>query len=271
MLKDKRIGVIGCGNMGSALIKGILSAKLVSSTRILVYDADGSRAGLAKRRFGVKSVRSNKILAKKSDIIILAVKPQNIDGVLKEISEAVTSRKLLISIAAGITIQRIGRVLKKKAAIVRAMPNMPGLVGAGISAVSFNDLVKASDKIAARVIFSSLGEIVDVKESLMDAVTAISGSGPAYFFYLVELLTAAGTKLGLSGETANKLAVKTISGSAKVLEACGEGSAGLRARVTSKGGTTEAAFKVFKRMGLDKAIKAGVQAAARRAKELSGR
>jgi len=271
MLKDNRVGIIGCGNMGSTLIKGILLAKVISAGRILACDVDRSKADLAKRRLGVKLVRSNKILAKKSDIIILAVKPKNIDGVLKEISGTMTSRKLLISIAAGITIQHIQKALEEKAAIVRAMPNMPGLVGAGISAVSFNRLVKASDKIAVRVIFSSLGEVVDVGENLMDAVTAISGSGPAYFFYLVELLIAAGMKLGLSKDTANKLAVKTISGSAKILEACGEDSTRLRARVTSKGGTTEAAFKVFKRKRLDKVIKAGVQAAARRAKELSGR
>jgi pyrroline-5-carboxylate reductase len=247
----RTIGIIGCGNMGSAIKKAL--------GNVITYDVD------RKKRV---SASSNLDLAGRSRVIILAVKPRDMEGVLEEIRSSLDSSKILISIAAGVTTKYIERKIGKKIAVIRVMPNMPALIGAGISAVCKGTFATGRDAAVARGLFSKLGSVVEVKETLMDAVTAVSGSGPAYFFYLAEVLATAGMGLGLDKKTAHKLAVETAFGSARLLREGGENAAALRARVASKGGTTEAAFEKFFEHNLGGILAKGIYAAHNRSKKL---
>lgn len=260
------IGIIGAGNMGEALIKGILSA---GGADIIVSDASEQRRQFLKKNYKVAVLASNEELVRQSDIVILAVKPETIDAVLSEIRAALNEKKQVISIAAGITTGHIEKRLNKKTSVIRAMPNMPALIGKGISAICSGKFTKPADKQDAIKILSSVGKVVEVEESLMNVVTAISGSGPAYFFFLIEELINAAIGQGLSEETAQELAVQTAFGAASLILETKEDPRLLRQKVTSKGGTTEAAFAVFQRAGLDDILHKAVEAAVKRSKELS--
>ncbi|NQT47228.1 MAG: pyrroline-5-carboxylate reductase [Candidatus Omnitrophica bacterium] len=266
----KRIGIIGCGNMGEALIRGILSRGLVNKRDIFVHDLRKSRVSLMKRCYGVKTKPSSNDLIKSCQTIIVAVKPQNIGLLLTHARAVLNKTKLLISIAAGVDINSLFHLSGGHTQITRVMPNMPALVGSGVSALAFSRGVKPGKKKLARSIFGSVGEVIEVKEDLLDAVTAISGSGPAYFFYLVEVLLKYGLDAGIKRADAQKLAVYTALGSGEALAKTGISAEKLRSMVTSKRGTTEAAFKVFKRYGLGKTLKQGIRAAERRARQLRG-
>ncbi|MCX5716681.1 MAG: pyrroline-5-carboxylate reductase, partial [Candidatus Omnitrophica bacterium] len=232
----RKIGISGCGNMGSAIVHKIVGLGIIS-----VFDTNKGKLKTVTSidKKSIKSASDNKKLARSVDVLILAVKPKDITVVLDDIRDELPPRTLLISIAAGVTTKFIEKQLGKKIAIIRVMPNMPALIGAGISAICKGTFAVKKDIAEAKALFLKLGQVVEVKEDLMDAVTAISGSGPAYFFYLTEVLTTAGIGLGLDKETAHKLAVETAFGSAKLLKETGEKAGALRARVTSKGGTTE--------------------------------
>jgi len=269
MLKGKHIGIIGCGNMGEALIKGILGKGLVPKSRLLMNDIRKSRLFYIKHRYGIKQMDSEE-LAKRCNIIVLAMKPQDLNSVMNRISWNLTSRKLLISILAGVRIGRIGLRSGKKVQVVRVMPNMGALIGEAVSAMSFAKGVKKENKAIARRIFASFGDVIEVNESKMDAITAISGSGPAYFFYLVELLVNSALRLGIEKERAEKLVIKTAIGSAALLARMKQSPQTLRHRITSKKGTTEAAINVFKHRNLEAIIREAVAAAAKRSRELSG-
>ena len=264
----KRLGVIGCGNMGAALLRGIVGARVVPPERVLCSDAAAARARALARSLKVRAARSNAELTRASDVIVLAVKPQQMAEVLAEIRPHLTHRPLLISIAAGIRSGWIERRTGGAAPVVRVMPNTPALVGAGISAVAPGRRATAGHLKTAERILGAVGEVIRVPERWMDAVTAVSGSGPAYFFHLMEQMARAGTELGLQPEVARRLVLATASGTA-ALAARGEDPAALRAQVTSKGGTTEAAFRVFDKARLGKTLRAGIFAAAKRSKELS--
>ena len=261
-----KIGIIGCGNMGQVLLRGITNTGFTSRKNILCSDKDRKKTNSARLGFGVGVTSSNSELIKKCDLIILAVKPQDVDTVVSEIVLPLKG-KLLISICAGITTKKLERHLGK-ISVVRAMPNMPAGISQGISAISLGKYATAKDRKQAISIFSCIGEVVEVKEQLLDAVTAISGSGPAYFFYLVEKLIETAKELGLPSDTAQRLAIKTALGSALLMEQSEESPQLLRKRVTSKGGTTEAAFKVFKKAALGNLLRRAFYAAARRAKHL---
>ncbi len=264
----KKIGVIGCGNMGEALLRGILAAKRVPASRVICSDADAAKARRVARSLQVGLAGSNAELAARSEVVLLAVKPQQMEEVLKEIHPSVGRWTLIISIAAGIRAGWIEKRVGSSVPVVRVMPNTPALVGAGISAIAPGRRATAAHLKRAERILGAVGEVVRVPERWMDAVTAVSGSGPAYFFHLMEQMTAAGVELGLKPETARRLVLATAAGAAK-LAAGGEDPGALRARVTSKGGTTEAAFRVFRRGRLAQTLRAGIRAAARRSKELS--
>ncbi len=265
----KTVGVIGCGNMGQALIQGILAGRFASSRRIIVWDTDFRKLKRAARAFRVRAARSNAEVAT-SDWVLLAVKPQQMATVLEEIRPGLARRTLLISIAAGISTRWIERRVGKGIPVVRVMPNTPALVGAGVSAIAPGRAANAGHLRLAEKIFACVGQTVRVRESMMNAVTAVSGSGPAYFFFLMEQMIQAGVALGLSAETARRLVLQTATGSARLAERTGEDPRVLRARVTSKGGTTEAAFKAFAKARLDQTLRAGVRAAAVRARKLGG-
>ncbi len=266
----KKIGIIGCGNMGEAILSGVLSNKVVSAKDMLVSDVDSPKLDRIKNTYNIEATFNNSIVAKSSDVIIVAVKPQDIESTLLGIAECLNNKKLLISIAAGVKIKRISSIVGNDVPIARVMPNMPALIKEGFSALSFSENTSKNLSKTAKDIFKSIGDVVEVKEKDLDAITAISGSGPAYFFYIVETLIDAGKGLGLKHDTAKKAALKTALGSVKLLAISGADPKVLRKKVTSKGGTTEAAFRVFKKEGLGRVITSGIRAAQKRSKELSG-
>lgn len=267
---NKKIGIIGAGNMGEAIIKGLISGPcFFNCNHVIVSDASSDRLKYIKKNYKIKTVSYNEELIVLADIIIFAVKPQHIDTVLLEIGKFIGQQKLVISIAAGIKIKCIEDRLPGKAPVIRVMPNMPALVQKGFSAFCCGKFVKDAHKKTAFNILSNIGEVVEVKESLMDAVTAISGSGPAYFFFLMEQLVEAGIKEGLNRNIAEKLVVQTALGAAELVCQTGHTPQQLRAKVTSKGGTTEAAFDIFQSEGLGKILGKGIKAAIKRSRELS--
>ncbi len=262
------IGIIGCGNMGQALIRGMIAGRRMRPGQVGTWDPNRRLLGEVGRRFKIRAVRSNTELAEKSRILFLAVKPQQMAEVLAEIRPHLAHRPLLISIAAGTPTAWIEKRLGRGIPVVRVMPNTPALVGKGISALAAGRRAKHAHLVQAERLFRSVGKTIRVPERWMDAVTAVSGSGPAYFFYLMEQMIAAGVELGLSSEVARALVLGTSEGAA-ALAGMDPDPAGLRARVTSKGGTTEAAFRVFSKKKVGENLRAGIRAAARRAKELS--
>ena len=257
------IGIIGGGNMGSAILAGI-GRKFT----VRVCEQDARRAGSLKRRFGVKIVDMATVAAG-SRIVILAVKPQNFEEVLATLRGNVRRDQLIISIAAGITCRYIEERLGKKIRVVRTMPNLPAQVGEAVTGICRGKFATTADIEAAQQIFHCIGKTVVLEERFMDAVTAVSGSGPGYVFYFAECLEKAARSLGLSPSLAKVLVMQTLKGSARLLERSGEGADVLRARVTSKGGTTQAALAVFEKNKTGKIIAQALATAGKRAKELS--
>ncbi|NQT95944.1 MAG: pyrroline-5-carboxylate reductase [Candidatus Omnitrophica bacterium] len=264
---NKRLAFIGCGNMGEALLKGLLSNKLFSRGEITVSDKSSVRLKFIKKTYRVNAASSNIEAVKKSDILILAVKPQDMASVLAGIAQTAKS-KLIITIAAGVTTSYIKQKTGAKR-IIRAMPNTPALVGYGITAIVAAKGTTKSDINIVDKIFRSVGDIVHLNEKQIDAVTAVSGSGPAYFFLFMERLTDAAISLGIKRPVAEKLVLQTGLGAAALQHITGTHPKILRNKVTSKGGTTEAALKVFKKKGLEKIVKAAVSAACKKSKQLS--
>ncbi len=264
-----KIGIIGCGNMGRALIKGLIAQRFTSKRNIFCSDRDKRRLNAVRLKFGVGVVGSNSALIKKSNLIILAVKPQDVAAVCRDVMFSLQG-KAVISICAGITTKTLETLLGK-VSLVRVMPNMPAQICQGISVMTPGKYATLKDKNEARAVFSCVGEVVEVKEKLMDAVTAISGSGPAYFFYCVEKLIEAAGQMGIPRPIAEKLARKTVLGSAMLIEQSFKKKAleqMLRKRVTSKGGTTEAAFKILEKKAFGNILQQACYAAAKRSKQL---
>jgi len=254
------IGIIGAGNMGRAIALRI-------KKRILVSDTVSGRMRFKKARRIMKA-RDNIDLAMRSKIIIIAVKPQHIKGILAEIRPYIKG-KLVISIAAGVSSSYIEKALERRARVIRIMPNMPAMVGKGISAIAKGRLASKNDVAMARRIFAGLGEVVEVRESLMDAVTGVSGSGPAYYFLFTDLLEKAARSCGLQKALAKRLVMATFIGTAASAGATSISMQDFLKKVASKGGTTEAALKIFKQKGLERIVKQAVSAACRRSKFLT--
>lgn len=270
MLKGKKIGVIGGGKMGSVLIQGILTNKLTVKEAIIVSDKDKMRLKELKKLWGIKTTDDNIEAVRNADIVILAVKPQNMADVLDEIKDSMSQTTIVISIAAGLSIHFIASRLKKDSRIIRAMPNTPALCGEGATALTQSPDVAEKDIALAKSIFDSVGMTVIVKEELMNAVTGLSGSGPAYGFIIIEALSDAGVLMGLSRELALKLAAQTMLGAAKLCLAGDKHPGELKDMVTSPAGTTIAAVQVLEEGALRATLMAAVEAAAQRAGELEG-
>lgn len=264
----KKIAFIGAGNMGAALIRGIVTDGLYPPSVIMAADPDKNRREKLELELGISSTGDNSAAVSGADIICLAIKPQIFAKVLNALTNDITENHLLISIMAGISTRKIEDILGKKVRVVRVMPNTPALVNAGMAGVSSGRYAGLNDLKDTVKIMSVVGEVLEVEESLIDAITAISGSGPAYLFYFVEALTRAGEKLGLSSEQAELLARKTMIGSARLLKESGLSPMELRKMVTSPGGTTEAALKTFHRLDFENIVKKAARAARDRAKEL---
>ena len=266
---DKKIGIIGCGNMGEAIFSHLANV-CEKSTKLMVSEYDAARRDYIQTKYKIIVEIDNNVVVKYSDVIILAVKPQDFAGTLeKEVCCGLSKDKLLISIAAGITTKYIEDIVGKDIPVVRAMPNMTARIGEGVTSISAGASAGAKEMKLAKEIFNTIGEVVEVEEKLVDAVTAVSGSGPAYFFYLIESLIEAAEKSGLDKISARKLVLKTALGSAKLLEALKEDPRELRKKVTSKGGTTEAAFKIFESKKFKDIVIDAVNAARKRSEELS--
>jgi pyrroline-5-carboxylate reductase len=272
--KDKSmgtIGFIGSGNMAEAMIKGIIAAGLYKPANILISDIRPERLKQLAKKYKVKPTKDNGELADKAGIVVLSVKPQNMTDALESIKGAVGNKKLVISIAAGVKVSRIAKILGN-VAIVRAMPNTPALIGEGASALFAN--AKAKPKLKkAKSIFSAVGKTVVVSnEGLIDAVTAVSGSGPAYYFLLMEEMIKAAVKLGLPEDAAKDLVLQTAKGAgmlATIADRNGESPAKLRQKVTSPGGTTEAALKELAKGKFGTLVASAVKKARDRSRELS--
>ena len=268
MLKNKKIGVIGGGKMGSALISGILSRDLIPAGNVTVSDVAKERREDLKKTCAINTNEDNKKTIKSADIVILAVKPQNMADILQETAAVIDKRKLIISIAAGISTQFIEGYLKKGVRVIRVMPNTPAMIGEGATAIAGGANAMEGDMALARYIFDAVGITVSVKEDLMDAVTGLSGSGPAYGFVIIDALAAGGVNMGLSRDIALKLAVQTLLGAAKLCLKGDKHPAELRDMVTSPGGTTIAGLKALEEGKLRATLMTAVEAATLRSKEL---
>jgi pyrroline-5-carboxylate reductase len=266
MSTDRRIAFIGAGNMASALIHGLLAHGSARPEALIASDVrDEALAALANEH-GIVTTRDN-ARACQAEIVVLSVKPQVLPALLPELAPKLNSSSLVISIAAGVPLAVIEGLLPGRR-VVRAMPNTPALVGAGATALAAGSGASGDDLANARAIFESVGVVVEVAEDLLDAVTALSGSGPAYVFYLAEALVEAGRHVGLSDDVARVLALQTVFGSAKLLQESGEAPADLRRKVTSPNGTTEAGVKTLEALRVREAVSACVTAARDRGREL---
>jgi pyrroline-5-carboxylate reductase len=261
------IAFLGGGNMAEALIKGMLAADVAKSGQMIVTDTSKDRLESLKR-YNVGVETSNREAVKAAAIVLLCVKPQVMDSVLKEISVAADGSKLVISIAAGITTGRIEKLLSKGPRIIRVMPNTPALVLAGAAGIAAGPKAGQDDIAVAQSIFNAIGRSVVVEERLMDAVTGLSGSGPAYVFMIIDALSDAGVKAGLPRPLALELAAQTVFGSAKMVLETKEHPGRLRDMVTSPGGTTIEGLHALEKGKLRATLMNAVEAATARSKEL---
>jgi len=266
------IGFLGSGNMAEALIKGVTAAKVYAPENIFISDIRPERLAFVAKEYGTQPAYTNAALAAEVDTLVLSVKPQNMTEALQSIKDVFKPDTLVISIAAGVKVANIAAVLGD-VAIVRVMPNTPALIGEGASALFANDKAKALLE-KAQKIFSAVGRAVVVEdEDLIDAVTAVSGSGPAYYFLLMEEMMKAAAQLGLADDVAKDLVLQTAKGAALLAveaDKKGETPAELRRKVTSPGGTTEAALKVFADGEFGPLVAAAIKRARDRSQELSG-
>jgi pyrroline-5-carboxylate reductase len=268
MKKRKRIGFIGTGNMSEALIAGLLKAKFTPPEQIMAFDTDGERLRFISKKYGIKKASDNGHLSSQCDPLLLCVKPQSMKEVVEEIADSLDSSKLLVSIAAGVPLYAIETYARKQLRLIRVMPNINVLVQGGASAIAPGNLATEEDLKLTKAIFDCVGKSITVHEPLMDAVTGLSGSGPAYVFLIIEALTDAGVHLGMTRSQAFTLVTQTILGSVKLLFDTGEHPALLREKVTSPGGTTAAGLYKLEQGGLRKTLIDAVIAATQQSKEL---
>lgn len=269
MPDHQTIGFIGAGNMATALIKGLLASGVADSTGLVAADKDEKALRRIGRDFGVRTCSCNTQAVSDSSVVVLAVKPQHVRGVLEEIREEMIPRRLLISIAAGIPVKTIQNIVGSRIPVIRVMPNTPALVQQGVSALAAGESCTSDHMAVAKRIFGAVGETVEVKEDLMDAVTALSGSGPGYIFRIMECMAGAGVRVGLPEETAYRLVVQSFLGAAYLAKTSDDSLEELRRKVTSPGGTTAAGLAVFDEKGLEDIITGAVRAAWTRSRDLA--
>ena len=268
MALGKTIAFLGAGNMAEAFVKGLLRAGVAAPQEILCTDRRAERGPELTKAYGVRFGQDNVAAAREAAVVVLSVKPQAMNRLLDEIGPALDQSKLVISIAAGVPIAAIERKVGHGVRIVRCMPNTPALVGAGATALSPGEHATEADLRQARALFEAVGKAVVVDEPLLDAVTGLSGSGPAYIFLIIEALSDAGVKMGLARAQALELAAQTVLGSAKLLLETGEHPGRLKDQVTSPGGTAIAGLHTLEAGGLRTTLMNAVEAATRRSHEL---
>ena len=268
IMKNIRIGIVGGGQMGEALIRGMVESGLTAGENITVVEPINRRREYLAATYQVSCVETAEELAADSKVIILAVKPQIMRPVLQQYSVHLTREHLVISIAAGVPLSLLEQGLGEDIPIIRVMPNTPALVLAGASAMSGNQNIRQEDMEIAQQIFSAVGTCVEVPENLLDAVTGLSGSGPGYIFTFLEAMIDGGVLAGLPRPVAEQLATQTLYGSAKLALESNEPAAVLKGRVTSPGGTTITGLQVLEEAGLRGTVMTAVEAAAGRSAEL---
>nr|WP_321403597.1 pyrroline-5-carboxylate reductase [uncultured Desulfobacter sp.] len=269
MLQDKKIGFIGSGNMGEALVSGLVLSKAAKPENIICSDIYPETRKAIQEKYGVLTTASNIEICEKSEIIIYATKPQILGSVLKETAPALDKSKLVISIAAGVPLAAIAAGLQKELRLIRSMPNICAFVKESATAVCAGEFVQEGDVEMARAVFDSVGKTVFIQENvLMDAFTGLSGSGPAYIFTIVDAMADAGVKMGLSRKDSLFLSTQTVLGAAQLLLESGEHPGQLKDRVASPGGTAIAGIHTLEQGGLRTTLINAVESATKRSKEL---
>ncbi len=264
----KKIAFLGTGNMAEALVKGLLRAGTATADEIVCTEPRAERREELRARHHVAVTASNVEAVRQAQLLVLSVKPQMMDALLDEIAEAVDHSKLVISIAAGVPISALARRLGAGSRIIRTMPNTPALVGQGATALSRGAHATEADLAQAVALFEAVGTAVVVDEHLLDAVTGLSGSGPAFVFLAIEALADGGVKMGLPRHVALALAAQTVVGAGKLVLETGDHPGKLKDQVTSPGGTTIAGVHALEAAGFRAALIAAVEAATRRSREL---
>jgi pyrroline-5-carboxylate reductase len=267
-LKGRKVGFIGAGNMGEALIRGLVNANVVAPEAIWASDVRPERLKELDSQYGIQLAPDNLEIVRQADVVIMAVKPQIMAAVLREIAPALTKRKLMISLAAGVSTARIRALLGREVRLIRVMPNTPALVLEGVTAIAKAEGLEPDDLDVAGEIFSAVGRVVVLEEELLDAVTGLSGSGPAYVAVVIESLADGGVKMGLDRRTAMTLATQTVLGAAKLLLETGMHPGALKDMVSSPGGTSIAGISALEEGGIRTTFIKAVERATSRSKEL---
>jgi pyrroline-5-carboxylate reductase len=268
LLSQQTIGFIGAGNMAEALIRGLIRGDVAPASSITASGPRQERLGGLQEQYGIVTTGDNQAVARAADVLVLSVKPQIMERVLREIAAHIRPTTLIISVAAGVDTATLELHLFEGARVVRAMPNTPALVRAGATALSAGSHATAGDLSLAKQLFDAVGLSIIVDEIHLDAVTGLSGSGPAYIFLILEALADAGVKMGLSRRNAQLLAAQTVMGSAKLLLETDEHPGRLKDMVTSPGGTAIAGLHTLEEGGLRTTLINAVETATKRAREL---
>ncbi|MBF0414487.1 MAG: pyrroline-5-carboxylate reductase [Magnetococcales bacterium] len=268
--RDTIVSFAGGGNMATALIQGLIRSGFQGGN-IRLFEPDASRAQALQQQFGIVTAPSNTATLNGSRVLVLAVKPGIIGAVLREVAPHLSRDTLVISIAAGITLASLTNVLPPRQPVIRAMPNTPALIQAGVTVLCPGDHVNEEQRLLGETLLKTVGDVRTVSdESVMDAVTALSGSGPAYVYLILEALSDGGVACGLPRDMATWLALHTVQGAARLVQETGQHPGVLKNQVTSPGGTTIAALKVLEEAGMRGTLMRAVEAAWRRSRELSG-
>ncbi|MCM8774759.1 MAG: pyrroline-5-carboxylate reductase [Candidatus Omnitrophica bacterium] len=264
------LGLMGVGNMGQAILEGLFSKRMVTGSRVWVFDTILQKAAEFSKKWQCRQAKSNAEIVKQTDIVILAMKPQDFSSAMKGLKSVFRNRQTVISILAGTSVEKIRREIGPRPQVIRAMPNLGVKVGEGITAIATTG-VKTLSLQAARKIFSGCGKTVELEESYLDLVTALSGSGPAYFFLVMELMVKEGVRQGIPEGQSRLLAVQTALGAATLAASSSQSPEALRQMVTSKGGTTAAALAVLEEGKFSDVFHRALEAAVERSRELSKR
>ncbi|HEU5076514.1 MAG TPA: pyrroline-5-carboxylate reductase [Polyangiaceae bacterium] len=270
-MKSIQLGIVGAGNMASAMVRGLITSGRLAAAQIRVSDVSDAQCEAFRLAYGVQSADSTPALVAWANVVLIAVKPQVVPSILPDLAAAYRQEQLILSIAAGVATNLIGEALAPGARVVRAMPNTPALVLEGATAIARGQHATEADITVAKDIFDAVGATFVLEESQMDAVTGLSGSGPAYVMLVVEALADGGVRMGLKRETALALAVRTLYGSAKLLLESGEHPAALKDKVASPAGTTIAGLCALEQHGVRSAFIEAVTAATLRSTELGKR
>ena len=268
-MNEKDLGIIGVGKIGSALLKRLIYTNTITKDKLIIYDVDEERLKERSLEYDVKSAAHNIELVQSSKFILIAVIPQDIDTVLREIAPVITEKQTIISIAAGVKFSHINKFIDNDIGLIRVMTNTPALIGAAATVIAYNNNVNNHELEIAKKIFNAVGMVFELEEKHLDAVTGLSGSGPAYVFIIIEALADGGVKMGLPRQIAQKLAAQTVLGSAKLLLETNKHPGELKDMVATPGGTTITAIHVLESAKLRATLMRAVEAATIKSRSLN--